>query len=279
MIRIVTDTGSDITYSEAEASKIEIVALGVKFDEFEYDYHNDLDFSVFYQNLTKAKNLPRTSQVNPTQYLEIFKDAKEKGEEVLVLTLSGGLSGTYSSAKMAQEECNYDSITIIDTRHVAMAQRSLIEYAVKLRGEGKSRAEIEKALLDIRDRMCFVVCLDTLTYVKKGGRVPPALAIIGNAIKLKPVVTVDNGKVEPLAKVRGSQAALQVAWNKMEKDGFDDTIIPVCFGHTNAEARGRAFMEESVKKFDIKNYRLHPVGGVIGTHAGPDCVAVSYLKK
>ena len=279
MIRIVTDTGSDITYLGASALGMEAVELDIKFDEFEYDYRNDPDFSVFFQNLRKAKSLPRTSQVNPTQYLEVFNDAKEKGDEVFVLTLSGGLSGTYSSAKMAQEECGYDAITVVDTRNAIMGQRSLAEYAVRMRDESKSRAEMEQAILSIRDRMCLTGCLDTLTYLKKGGRVPPALALIGNVIKMKPIVILDEGKVGPLAKVRGFQAGLQTVLDKLEKDGFDDTIIPVCFGHTDNDERGRTFMNETVKKFGIKNYQLHPVGGVIGTHSGPDCVVITYLKK
>ena len=278
MIRIVTDTGSDITYLGAGALGIEVVELDIKFDEFSYDYRNDLDFSIFYENLTKAKSLPRTSQVNPSQYLEIFNDAKDKGDEVLVLTLSGGLSGTYSSAKMAQEECGYGAVTIVDSRQAILSQRTLAEHAVKLRDAGKSREEIEQSLLDARNRMNLVACLDTLTYLKKGGRVPPALALIGNAIKIKPIVFLNDGKVEPLAKVRGFPAGVQAIWDKFEKDGYDENW-PVCFGHTNNEKRGKDFMEETKAKFGIKNCQLHPVGGVIGTHAGPNAVVVTYLKK
>ena len=278
MIRIVTDTGSDITYLGAADVGVEVVELDIKFDEFPYDYRNDPDFSVFYENLGKAKKLPSTSQVNPSQYLELFNDAKEKGDEMLVLTLSGGLSGTFSSAAMAKEECGYDGITLVDTRQAITSQQAMTEYAVKLRDDGKSVAEIEKALLDIRENMCLTACLDTLTYFKKGGRVPPAMALIGNAIKIKPIIYLKDGKLDPLDKVRGFQSALKVMWNKLEKDGFDDELIPVCFGHANNEERGRTFMEETVAKFGIKNYKLIPVGGVIGTHSGPNAVVITYLK-
>lgn len=279
MIRIVTDTGSDITYLGAGAVGMEVAELDIKFEEFPYDYRNDLDFKVFYENLSKAKKLPSTSQVNPAQFLEIFNDAKEKGDEVFALTLSGGISGTYSSAKMAEEECDYDKITVVDTRQAIISQRSLAEYAVKLRDEGKSRAEIEQAILAVRDRMHLIGILDTLTYLKKGGRVPPAMALIGNAIKIKPIVCLKDGKIEPLDKVRGTQAGMRAAWNKLEKDGFDDSNIPVCFGGTNVPDKAKEFMDETVKKFGIKNYQLHNVGGVIGTHAGPGALVVTYLGK
>ena len=278
MIRILTDTGCDIPYLRAKDVGVEIVELDIKFDEFPYDYRNDPDFSVFYQNLIRAKSLPKTSQVNPTQYLEVFNDAKEKGDEVVVLTLSGGLSGTYSSAQMALEECGYDGITIVDTRHAIVSQRAMVDRAVQMRDEGKSRAEIEKVLLDASGRMNLLACLDTLTYLKKGGRVPPAMALIGNVIKIKPVVYLKNGKIEPLDKVRGFQAGVRAIWGKFEKDGYDDSW-PVCFGHTDNEERGRAIMEETKKKYGIKDCRLYPVGGVIGTHAGANAVVMTYMGK
>ena len=278
MIRIVTDTGSDIIYLRAKDSGVEIVELDIKFDDFPYDYRNDTDFSVFYQNLTKAKNLPSTSQATPAQYLEIFNDAKEKGDEVLVVTLSGGLSGTYSSAKMAQEECGYDAVTVVDSMNAIINQRRLAEYAVKLRDEGKSREEIEEALLNLRDRLRLLGCLDTLTYLKKGGRVPPAMALIGNALKIKPVVSVTGGKVEPVDKVRGVQAGKRAMWTQLEKDGYDESW-PVIFGHTNNEELGKTFMEETKEKFGLKDCCLYPVGGVIGTHTGPNTVILTYVTK
>jgi len=278
MIRLVTDTGSDITSQAGKSLGVEVVELAVNFDEFSYDPHSDQDFSVFYDNLTKAKSLPRTSQPTPASFLDIFNDAKEKGDEVLVITLSGGLSGTHASAVMAKEDCDYDAITLIDSRLATTAQRMLVDQALKLREQGKSLGEIEAALLDLRERIGFCCCLDTLTYLKKGGRVPPALALIGNALKFKPVLTLKDGKVEPLDKVRGFQAGIRAMWSFIEKSGFDNSY-PVIFGHTNNEERGKTFMEDTKAKFDMKECCLLPVGGVIGTHAGPNCVVVTYVKK
>jgi len=279
MLRIVTDTGSDITYLGAKEVGMEVVELDVKFDEFEYDYRNDLDFSTFYSNLVRAKNLPTTSQVTPAQYLDIFNDAKKKGDQVLVVTLSGGLSGTHSSAKMAEEECEYDGIAIIDSRQATCAVRLLAEYAVKLRDEGKPLAEVVQLTTAMRDRLGLVASLDTLTYLKKGGRIPPAMALIGNMMKVKPVIILDeSGKIEPLEKVRGVAAAKKAIWTRFEADGFDPSY-PVKFGYTNDKQRGTEFMTETVEKFKIKDYSIHPVGGVIGTHTGPGAFVVAYFKK
>jgi DegV family protein with EDD domain len=281
MLRILTDTGSDITYLGAGDVGVEVVELDVKFDEFPYDYRNDKDFSVFYSNLEKSKNLPSTSQVNPSQYLDVFNDAKAKGDEIIAITLSSGISGTHSSALMAKEECDYDGITVVDSKNAILAQRILVEQAVKLKSEGKSREEIKDALEALREKLVLCACLDSLTYLKKGGRVPPAMALIGNALKIKPVVMIDGGKegkIEPLDKARGLAAGKRAIWDQIEKDGCDENW-PVYFGHTNNEEIGKAFMEETSEKFNLKNSKMFPVGCVIGTHAGPNCIVLVYTKK
>lgn len=277
MIRIVTDTGSDITHVEASKMGIELMELGVTFDEFPYDHHNDLTFSVFYENLAKAKELPRTSQVNPSQFLEVFNDAKEKGEEVVVIALSGGLSGTFSSAQIAKEECDYKGISLIDTRQATISQRMLVDHALKLREQGKDRKEIEESLIKQTKLTGFACCLDTLTYLKKGGRVPPAMALIGNALKIKPVITLKDGKAEPVDKVRGFQAGVRTMLSMIENNNIDPSH-PVYIGHTNNEERGKTLAQEIKSKFQVKECHLYPVGCVIGTHAGPDAVAVGYFK-
>ena len=278
MIRIVTDTGSDITHSAAAAMGIESIELDVRFDDFPYDYRSDTDFNVFYENLTKSKNLPTTSQVTPGQYLDIFNDAKEKGDEVLVITISSGLSGTYSSAVMAKETSEYDAITVVDSLQCSITQRMMVEHAVKLRDEGKSRAAIAEELENLRDRLVFIVMLDTLTYVKKGGRVPPAMAVLGGMLKIKPTVIVRDGKVEPLKKARGFEAGKQALWTQFEADGYDKEW-PVCFGYSQNRDRGDDFRRETKEKFGLPDCSLSPVGGVIGTHAGPNALGIGYVKK
>jgi len=280
MIRIVTDTGSDITHSAAKDLGIESLELDIKFEEFPYDIRSDTDFSVFYANLVKAKNLPTTSQVTPAKYLDVYNDAKEKGDEVLVITLSGGLSGTYQSAVMAKEECGYDAITIVDSKQAIIAQRVLCEQAIKMRDEGKSRADMETELLKLRERLVVCGMIDTLTYLKKGGRVPPAMALIGNAIKIKPVVILKGGKLDPLDKVRGLQAGKQALWKQLDEDGFDRSW-PLYFGHTNDEKRGREFMKETIEKYglDESNCIMYPIGGVIGTHLGPSSLILVHVKN
>jgi len=278
MIRILTDSGSDITHVEAKALGIELVELGVTFDDFDYDLHKDLDFSEFYGNLPKAKNLPRTSQVNPSQFLEIFNDVKQKGDEMFVISLSGGLSGTFQSAQIAKDECGYDGIVLMDSQQATVVYRMLVDQAIRLRNEGKNLAEIEAEMKKLGERVGFVFCADTLEYLKKGGRIPPALALIGGALRLKPVITVEEGKAKTIEKARGLKAAIRVMHNYIQTHGFDPDM-QVYFGYTGDEARGKEFMEETAAMFAMNNCKLYPVGPVIGTHVGPGCVAVSFFKR
>ena len=279
MIRIVTDTGSDIPHLLAPDSGVESLELGVSFDEFPYDYRNDTDFSLFYELQAKSKTLPTTSQVTPGQYLDIYNDAKEKGEEVLVITISSGISGTYNAAVMAQEMSEYSGITVVDSRQCSIAQRMLVDHAVKLRDAGEDIKSIEKALLDLRDRVTFIVLLDTLTYLRKGGRVPPAMAIIGEMLSMKPAVTMREGVVAPLSKARGYEAGKRVLWAQFETDGYD-AAWPVYFAYSQNRERGEAFMQETKEKYGLTDdCPLYPGGGVIGTHSGPNGIALGYVKK
>jgi DegV family protein with EDD domain len=278
MLRIVTDTGSDMTRPDAVALGIELLELEVRFEDFAYDYSNDTDFSVFYKNLERSKNLPKTSLVSPAQYLEVFNDAKEKGDEVLAITISSDISGTHGSGVVALEMCGYDNITLLDSRQCSFSQRLLVEQAVKLRDLGQSRAEIVEALLSLRNRLSLVVFLDTLKYLKKGGRVPAPMALIGEVLNIKPVVIVRDGKIEPLGKVRGYEAGKKILWAQLEESGYDASW-PVCFGYTYNKERGEAFMQETKSKFGLAECRLLAVGGVIGTHTGANAIAIAYLKK
>ena len=278
MLRILTDTGADIPRLHAEALGLEVVEIGIQFEDIPYDQQADTDFHVFYENLTRSKKLPTTSQVTPGQYLDIFEDARAKGDEVLVITISGGLSGTHQSAVMAEEMSRYEAIRIIDSRQCTLTQRMLAEHAVKLRDAGQSLDAIATELENLRDDLVLIVVLDTLKYLKKGGRVPPAMAFIGEMLNMKPVVTVRDGKVEPLTKARGMDAAKRALWAQFEADGCDPAF-PVFFGYSQNRERGEAFLQETKAKYGLKECTSVSVGGTIGTHAGAGGIGIGYKKK
>lgn len=278
MIQIVTDSASDITLKQAEEMNVQIVPLTILFEDGVCPQETDEDFQIFYEKLIKENGLPKTSQPTPNKYLEIFRLAKEVGDEVLVITLSGGLSGTVQSAKLAKDLAGYERIEIIDSKQAILTQRMLVEYAVKLRDEGKTLDEITALVLKQREKLTVFGMLDTLTYLKKGGRIPASMALLGNLLRIKPVIILKDSVLEQLGKARGRKDGLKMLCAQMEEAEID-LSFPVYFGYTLDPEPTKQFQAEMEQKFQLKNTKLYPVGGVIGTHVGPNCVAVAFAVK
>ncbi|MFR8227295.1 MAG: DegV family protein [Lachnospirales bacterium] len=278
MIQIITDSASDITTKEAEEMGIQIVPLRIQFEDGECPQETEQDFLTFYKRLEQADQLPKTSQPSPQAYLEYFEAAKEAGDDVLVITLSSGLSGTIGAARTAKDISEYDRVFLVDSRLAILAQRMLVEYAVKLRAQQMPVEEIVKKLEEIRDQITVCGMLDTLTYLKKGGRIPAALAVIGNVIGIKPVIILEDKILKSIAKVRGRSAGKKKLHEKLEERGANPDF-PVYFGFTSSREIGEEFMKETVEKYHLKNARLYPVGGVIGTHVGTNCMAICFVNQ
>lgn len=275
---IITDSASDITEKEAEEMDIRLVWLKTKFSDGDFPMKTEEDFCHFFDKLAEEKDLPMTSQPSPEEYLEFFEEAKSKGEEVLVLTLSSGLSGTINAANLAKQMSEYDKIWIIDSEQAIITQRFLVQKAAELRKEGKNTEDIVKILEDLKKRVTVCGMLDTLTYLRKGGRIPAALAVVGNMLHIKPVIELKDKTLTMLGKARGRAGGMKYLWKEFESYDIDREE-PVYFGYTSDREIGEKFMMDTVEKYGLKNYKLYPVGGIIGTHVGPACVAISFVKK
>lgn len=275
---IITDSASDITEKEAEEMDIRLVWLKTKFSDGDFPMKTEEDFCHFFDKLAEEKELPMTSQPSPEEYLEFFEEAKSKEEEVLVLTLSSGLSGTINAANLAKQMSEYDKIWIIDSEQAIITQRFLVQKAVELRKEGKTTEDIVEILEELKKRVTVCGMLDTLTYLRKGGRIPAALAVVGNMLHIKPVIELKDKTLTMLGKARGRSGGMQYLWKEFESYDIDRGE-PVYFGYTSDREIGEKFMMDTVEKYGLKNYKLYPVGGIIGTHVGPACVAISFVKK
>ena len=275
---IITDSASDITEKEAEEMDIRLVWLKTKFSDGDFPMKTEEDFYRFFDKLAEEKDLPMTSQPSPEEYLEFFEEAKSKDEEVLVLTLSSGLSGTINAANLAKQMSEYDKIWIIDSEQAIITQRFLVQKAVELRKEGKTTEDIVEILEDLKKRVTVCGMLDTLTYLRKGGRIPAALAVVGNMLHIKPVIELKDKTLTMLGKARGRSGGTKYLWKEFESYDIDREE-PVYFGYTSDREIGEKFMMDTVEKYGLKNYKLYPVGGIIGTHVGPACVAISFVKK
>lgn len=278
MLQIITDSASDITREEAQEMNIFVVPLRIQFEDGECPQETGEDFPKFYERLVQSEKLPTTSQPSPQEYLGYFEIAQENGDEVLVITLSSGLSGTIGAAETAKQICGYDKIAIVDSRQAIIAQRMVVEYALSLRNQGMELNSIVKKLEELRDHITVCGVVDTLTYLRKGGRIPAGMDIIGNVIGIKPVIVLEDCVLKPLAKVRGRKAGKKMLYRRLEQVELDERF-PVYFGYSSNRKLGEEFMKETIEKYHLKNAALFPVGGVIGTHVGTDCIAISFVEK
>lgn len=280
MIRIVTDTASDITREQALAMDVELVTLGIHFKNGEfYDQLTDPYFDDFYERLSSSRELPITSQPAPEDYLTFFEKARDLGDEVIVITLSSGSSGTWQVARLARELADYPGVYIIDSTLAAIGQRLLVEYAVRLREEGRSAGEIRDTLTGAAGRVRLFAALDTLKYLRKGGRISMGAEVLGGMMGVKPLIKMEDGVTLLAGKARGHAGAITSLVRLIGEHADFDPAMPVYFGYTRDAQPAKNFRRLVSAKFQLHSTVLYPVGGAIGTHVGPGGLAIAYLEK
>ena len=280
MFKIITDSASDITLAEAQDMNIHVVPINIEFADGPCPQHTTEDFELFYDKLRVCEELPTTSQPSPDEYLKLFEEAKENGEDVLVLTLSSGLSGIVSAVNIAINLAEYDRIYVLDTQQAIAGQRIMTEYAVELRDKGLDIHTVITELEQLRNKITVNGMLDTLTYLRKGGRIPPSLAAVGNALRIKPLILLEDKILKNMGKAMGRDAGKKLLFKRFEQH-IPDERFPLCFLYSSNRELGQQFMEETVKQFSLESYniKLVPVGGVIGTHIGTDGIGFAYVMK
>lgn len=280
MIRILTDTASDITREQALAMDVELVPLGIHFKSGEtYDQMADPYFDDFYDRLAASRDLPITSQPTPEAYLSVYDQAAALGDEVIVITLSAQSSGTHQVALLARDMGEYPGIHVVDSGLAAIGQRLLVEYAVRLREEGRAAAEIRDILTGAAERVRFFAALDTLRYMRKGGRISMGAEMLGGMMGVKPLIAMEGGATKLVGKARGHAGVITSLVKMMEEHGDFDPAMPVYFGYSRDAQPAKNFRRLVSARFHLRQTALHPVGGAIGTHVGPGCIGVAYLEK
>lgn len=279
MIRIITDSTADIDLEQAKELAIDIVPLKVIIDGKEYKDRIDLQPTQFYQLLSDNDALPTTSQPSPQEFLTLYEEAKDQGDSVVVMTLSSQISGTYQSAMIAKDLAEYDNIYVVDSLNATQGLRLLVEKAIVLRTEGKTASEMFDILDIYKHRVCILAIVDTLEYFYKGGRLSKASAVAGTMLKLKPVVGLNNGTLELIAKARGTQKATLKIIDLINKNGGIDLNEPISIGYTGDNIGLDKFENTLRDALGFKDVLYGFVGPVIGTHAGPGGRVIAYTKK
>lgn len=278
MIRLVVDSSADFLAEELKERKIELVPLNVALAGETYQDGVTLERNQFYEILTSQEDFPKTSQPSPESFLNIFEDAKEKGDDVICVLLSSGLSGTCQSAHLAKNMAEYDNIYIVDSLSATIGIKILVEYADKLRNENVSAAEIAAKLEDVKARIRIFAGVDTLEFLCRGGRVSRASAAIGELANIKPIINVnDEGKVVVLGKCLGKNKALRFIMDKMEEapaDGNFPIYTVYTYGTENTEK-----LEDKLTKAGTAFTSRQQIGATIGAHVGPGAFGVIYIEK
>lgn len=278
MIRILVDSSADFTAQELKERNMELVPISITLDGKSYRDGIDITKNELYEMLTKTDDFPKTSQPSPQDFLDVFEDVKEKGDSVIFLSLSSGLSGTFQSATLAKSMAEYDEIYLVDTLSATHAIRILAEHALKLRDEGKDAATIAAELEDLKSRIVILAAVDTLEFLYKGGRLNKATAAVGELANLKPIVTVNaEGKVSVVAKCLGRNKAL-ASLTKMISEKEIDTNFPVyslyAYGEENTEK-----LEEKLVAAGISISERQQIGATIGSHVGPGAYGAIFIVK
>jgi len=278
-VKIIVDSTADMRPEIAE--KVRIVPLSVHFGEREYISGVNITPKQFYEMLVESDVLPTTSQPAPYLFEEAFEQAVAEGCEVVCLTCSGKLSGTCQSANIAAAEFD-GKVHVVDSNTIAIGLGILTEYAVRLAEQGLSPEEIVNKLLAKREKVRLLALVDTLEYLKKGGRISPAVALAGGLLNIKPVISLDDGEIKLIGKARGSRQGNNLLVQEIQKAGGVDFSMPVMLGYTGlSDALLHKYVQDSAALWEghSESLPVSIVGSVVGTHAGPGAVAVAFFAS
>ena len=278
-VRIITDSTCDIP--QDLRPKFTVVPLTIHFGDEEYLDGVTITHKQFYEKLIESDVLPTTSQAPPHAFAEIFEEVAAAGDTAVVITVASRLSGTFQSAMIAAQDYE-GTIYVVDSRTAAIGSGILAELALNLARGGASATEIFDKLLVMRDRVCLVALLDTLEYLKKGGRISKTAAFAGNLLSIKPVVCIKDGVIHTLGKARGSKQGNNLLITEIHNAGGVDFDLPVLLGYTGlSDALLNKYVEDSASIWqgNVDELCSTPIGSVIGTHAGPGAIAVAFFKK
>lgn len=277
-MRIITDSASDITKEEADKFNIDVIPLLVEFNGKSYMDGIDITKEEFYNKLIDYDDIPKTSMVTAYRFSEYFD--KYKDEDIIYIGLSSKLSNSFNQAMLAKEDRT--NIHLIDSLNVAMGERILVEYAIKLRDSNKDIEYIIRELEEKRKNIKVIALLDTLEYLQKGGRISKTVAIAGKLLTIKPVIAVIDGKIDLIGKARGSKNGNNLLRELVNKSGGIDFNMPFSLGYSG------------VSNFMLENYinnskdlyseysdflPVSMIGPTIGTHVGPNAIGIAFYAK
>lgn len=276
-VRILIDSTTDITPAVRE--RVKIVPLTIRFGEEEYIDGVTITHQMFYEKLVESDVLPTTSQATPDAFDTAFREATEAGESVVAITIASKISGTYQSAMIAAQDYP-GKVFVVDSQNVAIGAGILTELALRLADEGMSAEEIAKRITQERENVRLIAMLDTLEYLKHGGRISSTVAFAGGLLSIKPVICIRDGAIEMLGMARGSKKGNNLLVKEIQNAGGVHFDKPLLLGYTGlSDVLLRKYIADSAALWEgnVDTLPIELVGSVVGTHAGPGAVAVAFF--
>ena len=274
-VKIIVDSTADL--QPQQKARVRVVPLTVNFGQEEFVDGVTITHREFYEKLATCEALPTTSQATPAAFDRVFSQVAADGDSAVVLTLASALSGTYQSAMIAASE--YENIHVVDSGSVAIGIGILTQRALELADEGLEAPEIARILTQEAQKIRIVAILDTLEYLKKGGRVSKTVAFAGALLNIKPIISVAEGQIGMLAKARGTKQGNKLMMSQIEAMGAD-LSRPVMLGFTGVSDEAmKTYLADSAAFWGDAAGDYTMIGSVIGTHAGPGAVAAAFFQK
>ena len=280
MVKIVTDSAADFEPAELKKLNITCIPMQISFDNETYRENVNLTKDEFYRLLSEKESFPKTSQPTPYEFEEILKENMESEDETVVITVSSALSGTYQNASLTKDMLEYENCYVVDSLSATGGQRILVEYAARLRDEGKSASEIYESLMEIRGKIKIFACIDTLEYLHKGGRISKTAFAVGSFANIKPIISVSGeGRVEVGAKALSMRKGISSVCKKLEQH-IPNENFPIYIVYSNDKTNALILQKTALKYgFNITEDEMINIGAAIGAHIGSGACGIIYVEK
>ncbi|MEG2539582.1 MAG: DegV family protein, partial [Clostridium sp.] len=274
---IVTDSTAGVPEEFINSKNIKVLPLTIEFEGSVYKDGIDIDEQILLEMLTRGEELPKTSQVNPKSFLDQFEELTAEGYKIISIHISSGLSGTYQSACIARDMMeNGEDVFVVDSKGVSFATGALVIEAIKMIESGMSVEDTTLRLEELSERVRVAFAVDELEYIRKGGRISSVHAAIGSLLNIKPILSMTDGKIDVLDKVRGKKKALKRMIDYINDEGID-TSLTFAIGNVAGEREMEDFYNQLPENINKEEAMKVKVGSVIATYAGPGTVGVFFF--
>lgn len=280
-IKIITDSACDLDVDVLDDLGIHMIPITVYFKDKSYYDRVSISTEIFYENLKKSEEIPKTSQITPGVFVESFKKYIDEGYHIICICFSSKLSGTYQSACVAKEMLETDDIDVFDSKSASVGFGLIVREAALMVKEGKTKEEIMDRITFMRDRMEHIFAVGSLDMLKKGGRITKVQAVVGNILGVRPILQIQDGAIIPYEKARGRNAVVKKMVDTVKERGFEieKQVVGLNFAGKESLELLEALKKELKNQFNIKEFFISEIGAAIGSHSGPGTVSVFFLRK